>query len=57
MPSGERTKAMYAVARRPVDGDARLHQLAGRSVDVVDAIGEVAEIAPALDNRARPNYR
>ena len=34
-----------AVARRPVDGDAELHQAIAGRVDVVDLIGEVAEIA------------
>ena len=36
-----------AVARRPVDDDARRHQLAAQRIDVVHGIGEMAEIAPA----------
>jgi cellulose synthase/poly-beta-1,6-N-acetylglucosamine synthase-like glycosyltransferase len=36
-----------AVARRAVDGYARLHQARAQRVDVVDLIGEMAEIAPA----------
>src|SRR3978361_1540506 len=35
----------HAVARRPVDGDTGLHQAVACRVDVVDLIGEVAEIA------------
>ncbi|KAG5729160.1 hypothetical protein E4T56_gene8893, partial [Termitomyces sp. T112] len=34
-----------AVARRPVDGDAGLHQLLAGGVDVVDLLGEMAEEA------------
>ena len=34
-----------AVARRPVDGDAKFHQPVAGRVDVVDLVGEVAEIA------------
>src|SRR6476469_2166717 len=34
-----------AVARRTVDGDAEFHQAVARGIDVVDLIGEVAEIA------------
>src|SRR5690348_15213514 len=42
---GRAREGHYPVARRPVDGDAGLHQpLAGR-VDVVDLIGEMAEVA------------
>ena len=36
-----------AVARRAVDGDAGIHQPAAGRVDVVDPIGEMAEIAAA----------
>jgi hypothetical protein len=44
MQVGRAHERHIAVARRAVDGDAHLHQpLAGR-VDVVDLIGEVAEI-------------
>src|SRR5580692_2954530 len=35
----------HAVARRPVDGDAGLHQPVAERIDVVDLVGEVAEIA------------
>ena len=35
----------FAVARRPVDGDADLHQLVAGRIDVVDLVGEMAEIA------------
>src|SRR5712671_4176148 len=34
-----------AVARRPVDGDARLHEPLAQRVDVVDLEGEVPEMA------------
>src|SRR5207302_1742874 len=34
-----------AIARRAVDGDARFHQAVAGRVDVVDLIGEVAEIS------------
>ncbi len=37
-----------AVPRRPVDGDAGIHQPLAGLVDVVDPVGEVAEVAPAL---------
>src|SRR3546814_17453759 len=37
-----------AVARRAVDRDARIHQALARLVDIVDAIGDVAEIAAAV---------
>src|SRR4051812_20049905 len=36
-----------AVPGRPVDGDARVHQLAAGRVNIVDAVREVTEIAPA----------
>src|SRR3546814_15850336 len=37
-----------AVARRAVDRDARIHQALALLVDIVDAIGDVAEIAAAV---------
>src|SRR5690606_7722987 len=36
-----------AVARRAVDGVAHVHQMLAKHVDVVDPIGEMAEIAAA----------
>ena len=33
------------VARRPVDGDAGAHQPVAQRIDIVDLVGEVAEIA------------
>src|SRR3984893_18860848 len=35
----------HAVARRPVDGDAGLHEAVAERIDVVDLVGEGAEIA------------
>ena len=35
----------HAVARRPVDGDAGLHEAVAERIDVVDLVGEMAEIA------------
>ncbi len=46
-PVGRADEGHVAVARRPVDGDAALHQARARLVDVVDRIGEVAEVAAA----------
>src|ERR1700737_684131 len=57
-----------AVARRPVDGDARAHQLVTKGVDVIDFVCEVAEIARLavifavpivreLDERSLPSGR
>src|SRR5690606_41685626 len=37
-----------AVARRAVDGDAGIHQALAGVVDIVDLVGEMAEVAPAL---------
>ena len=45
---GRLDEGHVAVARRPVDGDAAVHQAFAGGVDVVDLIGEVAEIAAAL---------
>src|SRR3546814_3546238 len=36
-----------AVARRAVDRHAGVHQVLAGGIDIVDAIGEMAEIAPA----------
>src|SRR6056297_1441021 len=36
-----------AITRRAVDGDTLIHQLLAGGVDIIDAIGEMAEIAPA----------
>jgi hypothetical protein len=41
----KRDEGHVAVARRPVDGDSRLHQAIAGRVDVVDLVGEVSEIA------------
>src|SRR3546814_11375993 len=54
---GRAHEGHVAVARRAVDDDAAvLEALAGR-VDVVDQIGEVAEVAPALVVLAVPVVR
>ncbi len=44
---GRAHKGHAPVARRPVDRDALIHQLLAGLVNVIDLIGEVAEIAPA----------
>ena len=36
-----------AIARRPVDGDARGHELCADRINILHGIGEVTEIAPA----------
>jgi hypothetical protein len=38
-------RSHHAVAGRAVDGDAGLHQLRAQRVDVVDLVGEMAEVA------------
>jgi len=50
-------KGHLAVARRTVDGDTEFHQAIAGRVDVVDLIGEVAEINGPRRISPRPNYR
>src|SRR5262249_42515761 len=45
LPVGRAHERHYAVARRPVDGDASFHQTVAHRIDVVDLEGEMAEIA------------
>src|SRR5438045_9773969 len=44
---GRAHEGHVSVTRRPVDGDAALHQLLADGVTVVHMIGEMAEVAPA----------
>src|SRR5579871_1923990 len=44
---GRTNESHVPVARRAIDGNAAIHQLLANRVDIVDAIGKVAEIAPA----------
>ncbi len=44
---GRANEGHMAVARRTIDGDAVIHQVLAEGVDVIDLIGEVAEIAAA----------
>ena len=45
MPVGGADEGHLAVARRPVDDDASLHQTLAKRIDIVDLIGEMTEIA------------
>jgi len=44
---GRAHESHMPVARRPVDGVASVLQPLARFVDIVDTVGEMAEIAPA----------
>src|ERR1043165_7478458 len=45
---GRAPEGNVAVARRAIDDDASIHQPRADGIDVIHAIGEVAEIAAAL---------
>ena len=55
MLSGVRTNAIPAVARGAVDDDAGVAQARAIGVDVVDLVGEVAEVAAAAKRLPGPS--